>query len=71
MLQMPWPPPNTAAIKASPTVDGAPARRLLPREVLLQGCNIPRFYQILGEIFAFVLLEMIGNSQGFKNFESI
>jgi hypothetical protein len=34
-------------------------------------CNIPRFYQILGEIFAFVLLEMIGNSQGFKTFESI
>jgi hypothetical protein len=35
-------------------------------------CNIPRFYQILGEtFFAFVLLEMIGNSQGFKTFESI
>jgi hypothetical protein len=32
-------------------------------------CNIPRFYQILGEFFfAFVLLEMIGNSQGFKTF---
>jgi hypothetical protein len=31
-------------------------------------CNIPRFYQILGEIFAFFLLEMIGNSQGFKTF---
>jgi hypothetical protein len=36
-------------------------------------CNIPRFYQILGEIFffAFVLLEMIGISQGFKTFEPI
>jgi hypothetical protein len=34
-------------------------------------CNIPRFYQILGEIFVFILLEMIGNSQGFKTFESI
>jgi hypothetical protein len=31
-------------------------------------CNIPRFYQILGKFFAFVLLEMIGNSQGFKTF---
>jgi hypothetical protein len=31
-------------------------------------CNIPRFYQILGEFFAFVLLEMIRNSQGFKTF---
>jgi hypothetical protein len=34
-------------------------------------CNIPRFYQILGEIFAFVLLEMFGFLQGFKTFESI
>jgi hypothetical protein len=34
----------------------------------LVDCNIPRFYQILGENFAFVLLEMIGNSQGFKTF---
>jgi hypothetical protein len=34
-------------------------------------CNDPRFYQILGEIFAFVLLEMFGNSQGFKTLESI
>jgi hypothetical protein len=34
----------------------------------LKECNIPRFYQILGEIFAFVLLEMIGISQGFKTF---
>jgi hypothetical protein len=34
-------------------------------------CNDPRFYQFLGEIFAFVLLEMIGISQGFKTFESI
>jgi hypothetical protein len=33
-------------------------------------CNIPGFYQILGEFF-FALLEMIGNSQGFKTFESI
>jgi hypothetical protein len=31
-------------------------------------CNIPRFYQFLGEIFAFVLLEMIEISQGFKTF---
>jgi hypothetical protein len=33
--------------------------------------NIPRFYQILGKFFAFVLLEIFGNSQGFKTFESI
>jgi hypothetical protein len=31
-------------------------------------CNDPRFYQILGKFFAFVLLEMFGNSQGFKTF---
>jgi hypothetical protein len=38
----------------------------------LVGCNIPRFCQILGEIFfAVVLLEMIGISQGFKTFEPI
>jgi hypothetical protein len=35
----------------------------------LYRCNIPRFYQILGEIlFCFVLLEMFENSQGFKTF---
>jgi hypothetical protein len=35
-------------------------------------CNDPRFYQFLGEFFfVFVMLEMIKNSQGFKNFESI
>jgi hypothetical protein len=34
-------------------------------------CNIPRFYQILGEFFfAFVMLEMVGNSQGFKTFRA-
>jgi hypothetical protein len=36
--------------------------------LLMLLCNIPRFYQILGEIFAFVLLEMIEISQGFKTF---
>jgi hypothetical protein len=33
--------------------------------------NIPRFYQILGEIFAFVLSALNEISQGFKTFESI
>jgi hypothetical protein len=38
----------------------------------LKACNIPRFYQILGEFFfVFVLLEMLGISQEFKTFESI
>jgi hypothetical protein len=38
----------------------------------LAHCNIPRFYQILGEnIFAFVLLEMFENSQGFKKLLSL
>jgi hypothetical protein len=31
-------------------------------------CDIPRFYQILGKFFAFVLLVMIEISQGFKTF---
>jgi hypothetical protein len=31
-------------------------------------CNIPRFYQILGEIFAFYFVMLIENSQGFKTF---
>jgi hypothetical protein len=32
-------------------------------------CNIPRFYQFLGEFFfVFVFLEMFGNSQRFKTF---
>jgi hypothetical protein len=31
-------------------------------------CNIPRFYQILENFFAFVLLEIFGNAQGFKTF---
>jgi hypothetical protein len=34
-------------------------------------CNDPGFYQILGIFFAFVMLEMIEFSQGFKTFESI
>jgi hypothetical protein len=34
-------------------------------------CNDPGFYEILGEIFCLVLLEMIEFSQGFKTFESI
>jgi hypothetical protein len=34
-------------------------------------CNIPRFYQILGEFFLFILLVLIENSQGFKTFEFI
>jgi hypothetical protein len=35
-------------------------------------CNIPRFYQILGEFFfVFVLLVLIENPQGFKNFLSL
>jgi hypothetical protein len=34
-------------------------------------CNIPRFYQILGEFFCFYLSVLIGNSQGFKTFEFI
>jgi hypothetical protein len=35
---------------------------LLPRK---SGCNDPGFYQILGENFCLVLLEMIEISQGF------
>jgi hypothetical protein len=35
------------------------------------GCNIPRFYQILGKCFAFVLSALIEISQGFKTFEPI
>jgi hypothetical protein len=31
-------------------------------------CNIPRFYQILGEIFAFVMSALVENPQGFKTF---
>jgi hypothetical protein len=34
-------------------------------------CNIPRFYQILGEIFSFCFVCLIENSQGFKTFEFI
>jgi hypothetical protein len=38
----------------------------------VDGCNDPGFYQFLGEIFfVFILLVMIGISQGFKIFESI
>jgi hypothetical protein len=32
-------------------------------------CNIPRFYQILGEIFVFDLLVLIEFSQEFKTFD--
>jgi hypothetical protein len=39
--------------------------------IKMEQCNIPRFYQILGNFFAFVLLEMIEISQGFKNFLSL
>jgi hypothetical protein len=34
-------------------------------------CNIPKFHQILGEIFAFVLYVLIEISQEFKTFEFI
>jgi hypothetical protein len=45
------------------------ARKVLKRFNKIGSCNIPRFYQILGEFFfAFVLLEMIEISQGFKTF---
>jgi hypothetical protein len=38
--------------------------------LILAYCNIPRFYQILGEFFfAFDLYVLIENSQGFKTFE--
>jgi hypothetical protein len=54
--------PNLSFFLASP-ISGT---RFLLRVVV---CNIPRFYQILRDFFfAFVMLEMIGNSQGFKTF---
>jgi hypothetical protein len=31
-------------------------------------CHDPGFYQFLGEIFVFILLVLIENSQGFKTF---
>jgi hypothetical protein len=39
--------------------------------LLISFCNIPRFYQILREIFAFVLYVLIEISQEFKTFEFI
>jgi hypothetical protein len=51
--------PNPIFFLASP-ISGT---RFLLRVVV---CNIPRFNKILGEMFAFVLHELIENSQGFK-----
>jgi hypothetical protein len=33
-----------------------------------KNCNIPRFYQILGNFFCFWIVVLIWNLQGFKNF---
>jgi hypothetical protein len=39
---------------------------------MLKACVTSQdFIKFWGKIFAFVLLEMIGNSHGFKTFESI
>jgi hypothetical protein len=35
---------------------------------LMKRCNIPRFYQILEEIFCFCFVVLIEISQGFKTF---
>jgi hypothetical protein len=41
------------------------------RAIIMARCNIPRFLSNFGGIFfAFVSLEMIGNSQEFKTFKS-
>jgi hypothetical protein len=53
--------PNLSFFLTSP-ISGT---RFLLRVVV---CNIPRFYQILGEIFVFILLMLIENSQRFKTF---
>jgi hypothetical protein len=45
--------------------------KVIPLPLPLHGCNDPRFFKFWGIFFAFVLLEMIGISQGFKTFESI
>jgi hypothetical protein len=35
---------------------------------MYRNCNDPRFYQILGKFFIFILLVLIENSQRFKTF---
>jgi hypothetical protein len=40
-------------------------------DLLSKGVTTQDFIKFWGKIFAFVLLEMIGNSQGFKNFLSL